>query len=90
MKKNNKSQKSTFPYRYVMWAAPANPSWLDWALKSAKTREKKAPFPDSIWPIVDNDTCGVIDGSPRPDQYFCICFDSESQKKVFDALNGIK
>lgn len=90
-KKPSKSMRNGYQYRYVMWAAPSNPAWLGWVFRKNLEKDKdNAPFPEAVYPIVDNDTCGIIDGEPRPDQYFCICFDADSQRKVFNALNGIK
>lgn len=42
---------------------------------------------DTIWPIVDNKTCGEINGEPRPDQFYCIAFSSEAQGNICRLLN---
>lgn len=42
---------------------------------------------DTIWPIVDNKTCGEIYGEPRPDQFYCMALSSEVQGKICRLLN---
>lgn len=41
-----------------------------------------------VWPIVDNETCGEIDGYPTAEQWFCVAFDFKAQGVICDALNG--
>lgn len=42
---------------------------------------------DFVWPIVDRETCGAIDGYPNPDQMLCWCPSAEKQRLVCDVLN---
>lgn len=47
---------------------------------------------DVVWPIVDSETSGPIDGFPRPDQMLCWCPSPEKQSQVVEALriaNGL-
>lgn len=41
----------------------------------------------TIWPIIDRETCGPIDGFPREDQFFAVAFTSASQAVIANALN---
>ncbi len=41
---------------------------------------------DVVWPIVDNETCGPIDGYPKPDQMLCWCPSAEKQSQVVTML----
>jgi hypothetical protein len=41
---------------------------------------------DVVYPIVDNETCGMIDGYPKPEQMLCWCPSSEKQSQVVTML----
>lgn len=41
-----------------------------------------------VWPIVDTETCGEIDGQPKPEQWCCIAFDANTQRLICDLLNN--
>lgn len=41
---------------------------------------------DVVWPIVDSETSGPIDGFPTPDQMLCWCPSPEKQSQVVKAL----
>jgi hypothetical protein len=43
---------------------------------------------DVVWPIVDNLTCGPINGYPNPEQMLCWCPSYEKQQEVCAALNA--
>lgn len=43
---------------------------------------------DVVWPIVDDETSGPIDGRPRPDQMLCWCPSVEKQSQVRRYLNA--
>lgn len=72
--------------RYEMWAAPVNPEWCAWLVNQRQDR----PRIEAVYPIVDNETCGPIDGTPRDDQHFCVCFTPKDQRKVWLMLNGLE
>ena len=40
-----------------------------------------------VWPIVDIETCGEIDGKPKPEQWCCIAFDPKTQSLICKLLN---
>ena len=55
--------------RFTMWAGQGLPK--GWAENMGG---RYADFDgDIVWPIVDNDSCGVIDGFPKPEQMLCWC-----------------
>ena len=67
--------------RYQMWAGQGLPK--AWA-------ENMGVEPgDTVWPIVDSETCGAIDGFPKPDQMLCWCPSVEKQQTVFRLLNAL-
>ena len=70
--------------RYAMWVGICIPEWLISVLDGKKPKSSEP----AVWPIVDNETCGEIEGEPRPDQFFCVTFNSEDQRKVCNALNA--
>ncbi len=78
--------------RYDMWAAPSNPYYIKWFLDSIKKGKqiKDKPLVEAIYPIVDTKTCGPINGFPRADQFFCVCFNEKDQRRLWHILNGIK
>ena len=41
-----------------------------------------------VWPIVDSETSGPIDGFPRPEQMLCWCPSIEKQHQVVKALEA--
>lgn len=85
-----KTKKKKF--RYSMWAAPVNPKYLEYMYRfiEGKTKPReKPPVPDAWYGIVDNQTT-KIDGSPKIDQYICLCPSAEKQREVWEILNGIK
>lgn len=68
--------------RYQAWAGIGNPDVI-------KSFFDGTPRPniDAIWPIVDSEHCGGINGYPDLSQFFCVAFSSVSQQKITDALN---
>ena len=40
-----------------------------------------------VWPIIDSETCGDIDGFPRYNQFFCFATNPEDQKRLCEVLN---
>lgn len=40
-----------------------------------------------IWPIVDLETCGPIDGYPKPEQWYCVALDHNIQDRICRLLN---
>jgi len=80
----NGNRNSTSPPhypRFSCWAGQGLPK--GWAENMGLTGDNVG---DSVWPIVDNETCGAIDGSPRPDQMLCWCPSSEKQSQVVEML----
>lgn len=69
--------------RYEMWCGSGLPK--GWA--EAMGIEYDG---DTVWPIVDSETCGPIDGTPRPDQMLCWAPSSEKQVILFKILNGLE
>lgn len=39
---------------------------------------------DTVWPIVDNETCGPIDDWPKPEQMLCWCPSVEKSAQVYE------
>ena len=70
--------------RYTMWAGMGIPEWLISVLDGKKPKSAEP----AIWPIIDNETCGEIQGEPTPDQFFCIAFTSATQRTICNALNA--
>jgi len=70
-----------------MWAAPVNTEWMDWLWN--RNKEGPEPVMQAAYPIVDNMTCGDIHGTPRVDQYLCVCFTAEGQRRLWLKLNGL-
>lgn len=73
-----------YQYRYSMWAGQGLP--IGWARQMGLPEDE---IGDVVWPIVDDQTCGPINGSPRPEQMLCWCPSSEKQRIVFALLNDI-
>lgn len=40
----------------------------------------------TLWPVVDAETCGKIDGSPRPEQVLCWAADAPTQALIASLL----
>lgn len=70
--------------RYIMWAGMGIPEWLTAVLDGKKAK----PEEPAIWPIIDDETCGEIQGEPSPDQFFCVAFTSATQRIICNALNA--
>lgn len=66
--------------RYTMWAGRAWPPGISKLLV--------APQDVTVWPIVDNLTCGPIYGEPTWEQVHCVTFTSEAQREICDLLNA--
>lgn len=69
--------------RFEMWCGTGWPKgWV-------KAFNLKIPEDECVvvWPIVDTETCGNIDGFPKPEQWYCIAFTSESQLEICNLLN---
>jgi hypothetical protein len=60
-------------------------SWAGWANSVAFSKDFEGI--DILWPIIDNKNCGEINGEPRPDQFYCVAFSSESQAEICKLLN---
>ena len=43
-----------------------------------------------IWPIVDSEICGPINGFPRPDQWCAVAFDPDLQARICRLLNELE
>lgn len=69
--------------RFEMWVGQGLPK--GWAENMGMAGEDVG---DVVWPIVDNQTCGPIDGYPRPEQMLCWCPSSEKQQEVLLALRA--
>lgn len=69
--------------RFEMWAGMGLPK--GWAENMGL---KGDDVGDVVWPIIDKEMCGPIDGFPRPDQMLCWCPSSEKQRQVFEMLNN--
>jgi len=80
--------------RYQCWAGIGHEKYLDvmtsilngegeeiWRKKVQEMRF------ETLWPIVDKETAGDIDGFPRPDQMLCFAFSPSDQEKICEALN---
>lgn len=65
--------------RYKCWAGTGWPKGLDDLGFKSKT--------GIVWPIVDNEKCGPIDGFPTPEQWCAIAFDFDMQRIICDNLN---
>ena len=65
--------------RYEQWAGTGIPKeWKSFGFKDPS---------GIVWPIVDTETCGPIDGFPSPDQWYLVAFDSDVQAKILALLN---
>ena len=80
--------------RYACWAGISHEKYLD-VMASVfngagegiwRKKVKEMRF-EILWPIVDNETCGAIDGFPRPDQMCAFAFSPTVQREICDALN---
>ena len=67
--------------RFATWAGVMSPAVLQELLGYPTTEQ-----PMTIWPIVDRETCGSIDGYPRHDQWCAVAFTSKMQDIVAHAL----
>ena len=67
--------------RFSCWAGTGLPK--AWAENMGFRGEQVA---DSVWPIVDNQTCGPIDGYPKTEQMLCWCPSVEKQSQVVSML----
>lgn len=47
---------------------------------------KETPI-GTVWPIVDTETCGLINGSPTPEQWCAVAFDPDVQARICRLLN---
>lgn len=67
---------------FEMWAGTGYPeSW-------AKTTGVDSGV--TVWPIINKETCGTINGYPRPDQWYCVALDHKDQERICNALNTSK
>lgn len=69
--------------RFQTWAGTTSKGVLERALGLPITEE-----PLTVWPIVDRETCGPINGFPRMDQWCAVTFSSEMQNTVARALEA--
>lgn len=81
--------------RYQCWAGVSHENYLDvmasildgsrqdWIKKVKEMRF------ETIWPVIDNETCGQIEGFPKPNQMMCFCFDPKDQARVAKAMNQL-
>jgi len=70
--------------RYEAWGGMASQTWMEYFLGETDIY----PGITSIWPIIDNQTCGEIHGSPTIEQFFCVAFSPEAQQMLCKLLNG--
>jgi uncharacterized protein YdaU (DUF1376 family) len=91
--KNRKKKESTpslvskFP-RFSMWAGIVTGEYIGYIADILHGNEAECPKIDAIYPIIDNKTCGVINGHPRVDQWLCACTSYENQSFICRALNA--
>ena len=62
-------------------------AWAGMGLPKAWAENMGREAGDSVWPIVDSETCGPINGWPTPEQMLCWCPSSEKQSQVLKELN---
>ncbi len=65
--------------RYEEWAGTGIPKcWKDLGFDDPS---------GVVWPIVDNETCGPIDGTPEQEQWFAVAFTPAAQAMICKLLN---
>lgn len=79
--KKSESEPRAPNRRFQTWAGTASTGVLEKLLGIPETEE-----PTTVWPIVDHETCGPINGFPRTDQWCAVTFSSEMQNTVARAL----
>lgn len=75
------AEPRTSNHRFQTWAGTTSMGVLERLLGIPETEE-----PLTVWPIVDHETCGPINGFPRLDQWCAVAFSSEMQNTVARAL----
>lgn len=66
--------------RYIAWCGTGWPR--DWEIEHTNKL-------GVVWPIVDEKTCGPINGFPKPEQWCCVVFgDPVLQEEICHLLNA--
>lgn len=83
--------------RYQAWAGIGHEKYMDVMLSVLngkgdevwRKKVKEMRF-ETLWPIVDNETCGPIDGYPKPKQMMAFAFTPSAQAAICNALNSVE
>jgi len=69
--------------RYEAWAGRS--SWAGLGIPGELLNTTR-----TIWPIVNLETCGPIEGSPTVDQFYAVVFDPDEQERICNLLNAVE